>query len=110
MLKRIYRGSLRTLSRGGPVSERTRVPTQDDPRPQTWYTRHPDPLWGVECRDCGVIASGLDKLDALMLADVHALAYHQVMQPWENDSGPCSGGCGKIIADVYCQDCEITNV
>ena len=51
------------------------------PRPQTWYTRHSDPPWGVVCADCATLASGLDKLVALETADQHAWDVHQVRQP-----------------------------
>ena len=65
-----------------PATVRSRIPSKDDPRPQAWYTRHPDPPWGVYCIDCGVLASGLDKTDALLAADAHAWEVHQVRQPF----------------------------
>jgi hypothetical protein len=69
-------------------TDRGRVTTDPSytPRPQAWYTRHPDPPWGVTCKDHGQIAAGLDKMVALELADSHAWEVHGVRQP----VSPCS--------------------
>lgn len=52
------------------------------PQPQAWYTRHPDPPWGVSCADCGEVGErGIDKRAAFDLADHHAREVHGVNQP-----------------------------
>lgn len=58
-------------------------PTFYTPRPIAWYTRYPEPPWGVECTDCGTLDVGLDKLEALVAADQHAWEVHNVRQPVE---------------------------
>lgn len=75
------------------------------PRPVAWYTRHPDPPWGVECIICGVLASGLDKLEALETADKHALEVHQVPQPLteeQYEAGPPAAARSSMW--TWCED------